>query len=121
MKEVRRLKAEIFQALGHPTRLAILELLQHGELTVGAILARLEMEQSNISQHLTILRGRRLVQTRKEGNRVFYSLRDPILAEVLAQMRRYTVRHLTEDVTLLREVKANRPTAQRRARRATRR
>ncbi len=104
MYNVRRLKAEIFQALGHPTRLAILEALQEGELTVGAILSRLGMEQANVSQHLAILRGRRLVSTRKEGNRVHYSLRDPILGRVLADMRRYAASHLAEDLALLEEM-----------------
>jgi len=86
VRELRQLKAEIFQALGHPTRLAILEALQDRELAVGAILSRLGMEQGNVSQHLAILRSRRLVSTRKDGNRVFYSLRDPILGRVLADM-----------------------------------
>jgi DNA-binding transcriptional ArsR family regulator len=103
MQNLRRLKAEIFQALGHPTRLAILEALQQGELSVGAILTHLGMEQGNVSQHLAILRSRRLVATRKDGNRVFYGLRDPILAQVLGQMRRYAASHLAEDLAMLRE------------------
>jgi DNA-binding transcriptional ArsR family regulator len=123
MDDLRRLKAEIFQALGHPTRLAILEALQGGELTVGAILSRLGMAQGNVSQHLTVLRGRRLVSIRKEANRVFYSLRDPILGQVLAQMRRYTGSLLDDDLALLRELRgsaataAHRPRSRRRHRR----
>jgi ArsR family transcriptional regulator len=104
MEEVRRLKAGIFQALGHPTRLAILELLHHGELPVGTILARLGIEQANASQHLSTLRARRLVSNRKEGNQVFYSVRDPLLLEVLEIMRRYSMAHLQEDLALLREL-----------------
>ena len=104
MHNVRSLKAEIFQALGHPTRLAILETLQDGELTVNALLGRLGMEQANLSQHLAILRARRLVANRKEGNRVFYSLRDPILRDVLALMRRYAASHLSEDAALLKQM-----------------
>src|SRR5262245_56218457 len=118
MTAIRRLKAEIFQALGHPTRLSILESLQDGELTVGTILSRLGMEQGNVSQHLAILRSRRLVVTRKDGNRVFYSLRDPILRQVLEQMRRFTASHLTEDLALLREMSPHQPA---RAHRAARR
>ncbi|HEY6865711.1 MAG TPA: metalloregulator ArsR/SmtB family transcription factor, partial [Candidatus Eisenbacteria bacterium] len=75
-----------------------------GELTVGAILARLGTTQGNVSQHLAILRSRRLVTHRKQGNRVFYSLRDPILRDVLALMRRYAASHLAEDLALLREM-----------------
>ena len=120
MENLRRLKAEIFQALGHPTRLAILEALQEGELTVGAVLGRLGIEQANVSQHLAVLRSRRLVSTRRQGNRVFYSLRDPILGRVLTQMRRYTASHLAEDAALLREMdeggpRPGRPPVRRRA------
>ncbi len=106
MENVRRLKAGIFQALAHPTRLAILELLRDEELPVNAILARLGIEQANASQHLSILRARRLVTNRKEGNQVFYSVRDPLLLEVLDIMRRYSVAHLQEDLALLQELKA---------------
>ena len=114
MQNLRNLKAEIFQALGQPTRLAILETLQDGELTVGAILARLGMKQGNVSQHLAILRSRRLVTFRKQGNRVFYSLRDPILRDVLALMRRFAATHLAEDLALLREMAAPRRVSGRR-------
>jgi DNA-binding transcriptional ArsR family regulator len=117
MHDLRRLKAEIFQALGHPTRLAILEGLQDGEQTVGTIRSRLRMQQGNVSQHLAILRSRRLVQTRREGNHVYYSLRDPILAQVLLQMRRYTASHLVEDLALLRELDAGTRPARRSVRR----
>ncbi len=106
MDSIRRLKAGIFQALSHPTRLAILELLREGEHPVSTILARLGIEQANASQHLSILRARRLVNNRKQGNQVFYSVRDPLLLEVLEIMRRYSVAHLEDDLALLQELKA---------------
>lgn len=111
MQTVRRFKAEIFQALGHPMRLAILETLQEGERTVGALIERLGAEQANLSQHLAVLRSRGLVTNRKEGNRVFYSLRDPALAEVLALMRRFSLAYLAQDVALLREMEEPAPAA----------
>ena len=106
MDNIRRLKAEIFQALANPTRLAILEVLRDGELPVGAILTRLGMEQANVSQHLAILRSRRLVTNRREGNLVFYSVRDPLLLDVLDLLRRYAMAHLEEDSALFKELKA---------------
>lgn len=104
MDSVRQLKAGMFQALAHPTRLAILELLREGELPVSAILARLGIEQANASQHLSTLRSRRLVNNRKEGNQVFYSVRDPLLLEVLDTMRRYSMAQLQDDLALLRQL-----------------
>ena len=62
------------------------------------------MEQSNVSQHLAVLRSRQLVLTRKVANQVFYSVRDPILLEVLGLMRSYFHKHLTEAMALLEQV-----------------
>ena len=106
MDPVRQFKAEIFQALANPTRLAILEALRQGELPVGAILTRLGMERGNVSQHLAVLRIRRLVAHRKDGNQVFYSVRDPLLLQVLDLLLQYSMAHLEEDSALLLELKA---------------
>jgi len=106
MSLVRQFKASIFQALAHPTRIQILEVLRDGELSVGAILARVGRDQANISQHLASMRQRGLVVNRKEGNQVFYSVRDPLLFEVLELMRRFSTAHLNEHMTLLERFKA---------------
>ena len=99
-------KANIFQALSHPTRIAILEELQEGELSAGTIQERLGLEQANLSQHLAILRSRQIVVNRKDGNQVFYSLRNPVLSEVLDIMRRYFQAHLTEAVQMLGKIES---------------
>ena len=70
---LREYKASVFQALAHPTRVAIVEVLREGEMSAGAIQERLGVEQANVSQHLAILRNRQIVNSRKEGNQVFYS------------------------------------------------
>jgi DNA-binding transcriptional ArsR family regulator len=98
---LRRFKADIFQALAHPTRIAILELLADGELSAGDLIDALGMEQANISQHLGVLRSRQLVVNRKAGNQVFYSVRDPILLKVLSLMRTYFQEHLKEALQML--------------------
>jgi ArsR family transcriptional regulator len=86
---LRQFKADIFQALAHPTRIAILELLGGGELSSSALIDKLGIEQSNLSQHLAVLRAKQLVTNRKVGNQVFYSVRDPLINEVLRLMRVY--------------------------------
>jgi ArsR family transcriptional regulator len=98
---LRRYKAEIFQALAHPTRIAIAEMLRNGELPAGILIERLGIEQANASQHLSILRAKNVVVNRKEGNQVFYSLRSPLLGEVLDLMRRYFQEQLTHTVAAL--------------------
>jgi ArsR family transcriptional regulator len=101
---LRQFKANIFQALAHPTRIAIVEVLREGELSAGAIIERLGVEQANASQHLSILRAKHIVNSRKEGNQVFYSVRDPLLIEVLDVMRRYFQAHVEEAVAMLKEI-----------------
>lgn len=95
---LRQFKAEFFQALAHPTRIAIVEQLRDGELSAGALIELLRIEQANASQHLAILRGKNIVLSRKSGNQVFYSVRHPLIIEVLNVMRRYFHVHMSEAV-----------------------
>ncbi|HLW64305.1 MAG TPA: metalloregulator ArsR/SmtB family transcription factor [Gemmataceae bacterium] len=99
---MRQFKAGIFQALGHPTRVAIAEYLSYGEMSVGQLCEKIGIEQANASQHLAVLRNKHLVETRKEGNQIFYRLGDPILGEVLAKMREYFFAHMAEAMETLR-------------------
>lgn len=103
---LRRFKAGVFQVLGHPTRIHIVECLREGELPVNAIQQRVGVEAANLSQHLSVLRAKRLVTTRKEGNSVYYSLRDPLMVEVLDIMRRYFQSHLEESLSMLKEIES---------------
>ena len=103
---LRAYKASVFQALAHPTRIAVVEALREGELSAGAIQERLGIEQANLSQHLAVLRSRQVVQNRKDGNQVFYSLRTPMLVEVLDIMRRHFQANLSEAIKMLGEVNA---------------
>ena len=101
---LRRFKADIFQALAHPTRIAILEQLSAGELSAGTLIEKLGMEQANVSQHLSVLRAKQLVANRKARNQVFYSVRDPLIIEVLNLMRTYFHAHLKEALGMLDEM-----------------
>ena len=100
---LRQFKAEIFQALAHPTRVAILDLLREGELTVGSFAELLNLEQANLSQHLAVLRAKQMVTTRKAGNQVFYAVRDPLIWKVLDLMRRYFQKQVSESMAMLEE------------------
>src|SRR5690242_5720226 len=108
---LRRCKAETFQAFAHPTRIAIVEALRNGEMPAGSLIDQLELEQANASQHLAVLRAKKIVINRKVGNQVFYSLRDPVLIEVLDILRRYFSAQLTDTMHMLEEIgpEARRP------------
>jgi DNA-binding transcriptional ArsR family regulator len=105
MQELRLFKAEFFKALAHPTRIAIVETLREGELSAGALIERLGLEQANASQHLAMMRTKQIVISRKAGNQVFYSVRDPRIIEVLDIMRSYFYSQLTQDQVMLKQIK----------------
>jgi DNA-binding transcriptional ArsR family regulator len=107
---LRGFKAELFQALGHPTRIAIVEALRDGELPAGKLIEKLGIEQANASQHLAILRSRSIVVNRKAGNQVFYSLRDPVLIQILDILRGYFSSQLTDTKHILEEIGKERRT-----------
>ncbi len=67
------MKADIFKALGQPTRLRIVEILYENEMPVGRIAARLGPDAPTVSKHLALLRKQGLVVDRKQGSQIFYS------------------------------------------------
>ena len=89
-------KAEFFKALAHPARLRILEFVRGGERSAGDIVQALGMEQSNASKHLSVLRTRNLLVSRREGTTILYSARDPVLYDVLDLLRTYFHEQLSE-------------------------
>ncbi|ABU58454.1 transcriptional regulator, ArsR family [Roseiflexus castenholzii DSM 13941] len=84
---VRRFKAEFFKALGHPARLALLDHLRNGEKSVNELQALLRCDQSTVSQQLSVLRNRGIVEGRKEGTTVCYRVRDPAIFRLLDDAR----------------------------------
>lgn len=102
---LRQFKAEFFKALAHPARIKILELLREGELSVNELQARLEMEPSAVSQQLAILRGKHIVEARKNGTSVYYRVHDPQVFELLDVARRIFSNNLTKTQTMLAQLK----------------
>ena len=70
-------RAEIFKALGHPARLAMITALGKGERCVCELQELVGSDMSTVSKHLTVLRAAGLVDSDKRGKQVFYSLRLP--------------------------------------------
>jgi ArsR family transcriptional regulator len=107
LDSLRRYKAGVFQALAHPTRVAIVEYLNSGEKSVGQLCEKIGVEQANASQHLAVLRNKHIVQTRKAGNQIFYSLRDPVFGKMLEALRNFFLAHLNEALEQLRHEQAD--------------
>jgi ArsR family transcriptional regulator len=75
------------KALAHPTRLGILCLLREGEMTVHELQTHLGCTQSNISQHLSIMREREILTARKDSNQVFYGVKNQDMYRLLELLR----------------------------------
>lgn len=75
------------KAIAHPLRLKILCVLGGDEVSVQDIVDNVGTSQSNISQHLAILRDKGVLGTRKDANRVFYRVNDPRTLKLVEIMR----------------------------------
>jgi DNA-binding transcriptional ArsR family regulator len=104
MSELQAFKATFFRALAHPTRIRILEILTRGGRTVYELQEALALEQPIVSQQLAVLRTHGIVTAEKEGLAVRYTLRDPLIAELLEVARRIFNNHLISTRGLLREL-----------------
>jgi DNA-binding transcriptional ArsR family regulator len=103
---IYQLKAEFFKTLGHPARIRVLEVLRDGEHSVGQLVPEVGIEASHLSQQLAVLRRANLVQTRKEGSTVFYSVADPAVFELLEVAKKILTSSLLQSRELLAELEA---------------
>ena len=62
------------KTISNPRRQAILDTIRNGEMTVSELIEKTGISQANLSQHLSILRSKGVVNTRRDGNNVYYSL-----------------------------------------------
>lgn len=95
--------ARIGKALGNPARLEILELLAQGERTVESLTMELHLSTANTSQHLQILRGAGLVDTRRAGLFIHYRLADDSIVPLSTAIRTVAERRLTDLERLVRD------------------
>lgn len=78
-KRMYKLKADVIAAAGNPIRLAIIDFLKDGEQCVCDIAEHVDGQRSNVSRHLAVLLNAGIVDQRKDGLRMIYSLRTPCI------------------------------------------
>ncbi len=81
------LQADICQTLANAKRLQILNLLKNGEMSVGAMVAALDIAKPNLSQHLAVMRQKGILLTRREGTTIYYRLATPHIVQACKIMR----------------------------------
>ncbi|GAA0630524.1 metalloregulator ArsR/SmtB family transcription factor [Sporichthya brevicatena] len=109
---LHQLKAEFFKTLGHPVRIRVLELLSEREHTVAEMLPEVNVEASNLSQQLAVLRRAGLVTAQREGSNVRYALVSPKVAELLVVARGILTSVLSGQAGLLTDMHAQYPQEQ---------
>jgi DNA-binding transcriptional ArsR family regulator len=106
--DLQAFKAAFFRALAHPVRIRILELLVQGEMNVQQLQEVIGVEQPVVSQQLAVLRSNNIVASRKEGVTVRYSVRDPLIEQLLDTARQIFNNHLVSTQGLLRQLQRER-------------
>ena len=94
-------QAEIAKAVAHPLRIAVIEFLKDGERCVCDIAEHVGSERSNVSRHLGLMVRAGVLSCRKEGLKVFYTLRTPCIAEFLSCVTRVLKQQARENEKLL--------------------
>lgn len=87
IKDFYEIHARFCKAMAHPTRLHILDLLKSGSKNVNELVAELGVGQANLSQHLSILREIGVVEARRVGMNVQYSVASPKIIEACALVK----------------------------------
>ncbi len=102
---IYELQAEISKTLAHPLRLAILHNLKSGEKTVNELTQTIGASQSNISQHLAIMRQRQIVKTRKDGTTIYYRVASPKISQACDMVREVLLEQLSQKQELAKNYK----------------
>lgn len=100
-RPIYQVKADFFKTLAHPARIRVLELLRDGERSVGELIPEVGLESSHLSQQLAVLRRANVLQARKEGTTVRYSVTDERMFELLEVAKAIITNTLAESTELI--------------------
>lgn len=101
------LRAKIFKALGHPSRLKMVEGLFDGERCVCELQAMVGSDISTISKHLNILKEAGVLQDERRGTNIYYSLRMTCIANFLSCVEDFVGKRLEEQIKMLSQSKVS--------------
>ena len=93
--------AEMCKVFSHPKRLELINLLRDKEMSAGELRERLGLTPANLSQHLTMMRERHILVSRKEGNVVYYRIANPHLIEAFDLLREILFEQIRQDAALI--------------------
>ena len=100
-KRIFELQAEVCKTLTSPKRLEIIHALKDGEKTVTELVNILGIPKANVSQHLSILKNKGILKSRREGVNIFYSIANPKVIQACNLMREVLTEQLKQQELLL--------------------
>ncbi len=100
--------AEMCKVFTHPIRLRILDILREREISVSDLAERLGVTIGNLSQHLNMMKQRRVLVSRKDGNNVFYQLANPKMLKAFDLMREILLEQMKREGALVRHIERGR-------------
>ena len=99
--QIYQYHAEMCQVFSHPKRLEAINVLREGEMTVTELSQKLGLTVGNLSQHLSMMKERHILLSRKEGNMVYYRIANPKLLRCFDMMREMLFEQIRQDAALL--------------------
>jgi len=103
-EKVFQMHAEVCKGMANPTRLRIMGLLREGEKSVEELRNKLKLPKANLSQHLSVLRQRRIVSTRRAGLNIYYKVANPKMIKACDLLREVLFEQLQESRQLIRGI-----------------
>lgn len=94
-------QADLSKTMANPLRLAILHFLKDGEKKVNELSELIGVSQSNVSQHLALMRQRQIVKTRKLGTNIYYSVSNPKISQACDMVREVLIEQLRQKQELI--------------------
>ncbi len=95
--------AEMCKVFSHAKRLELINILRDKEMSAGELGGRLGLSPANLSQHLTMMKERHILVSRKEGHVVYYRIANPRLIEVFDLLREILFEHIRQDAALIQD------------------
>jgi len=105
-KRIYELHADVCKVLSNARRLEILDALRDNEMTVGELTEQVGALKANISQHLTVMRQKGILVTRRDGVNIYYRIANPKVIQAFDLMREVLFEQLQENERLMQGIQA---------------
>jgi ArsR family transcriptional regulator len=105
MKEIYYLHAEMCKVFSNPIRLEILNLLRDKEMSVTELIKTSKLSQANISQHLSIMKSKGIVLSKRDGKMIYYKLSNPKILKAFDIIREVLTERVEKNRRIIREAK----------------